>query len=173
MRILGLLLLVGCTADVTVMTPRPEIPVGQGGGEGSGSGQTSITPTGYLEKIAKIQCDQAFSCRASFPPDAGYVFEDVWSTSSEACVPQLLAQWQPMQIETEIAKGRIRFDGSAALACLDGVTFAQCPDYWNRGIEWAEACYHVVVGLVPSNGECEIDYDCQSYYCDTVSRRCY
>jgi len=174
MRTLGLLLLVvGCTADVTITTPRPEIPVGEGDGSGGSGEQTSITPTSYLEQIAKIQCDQAYHCRDSFPADAGYVFEDVWSTSPEACVQSLLAQWQPMQIETEIAKDRIRFDGAAALACLSGVTFAACTDYWSRGIEWAEPCYHVVIGMVPNGGTCEIDYDCKSYYCDTIDHRCY
>jgi hypothetical protein len=131
-----------------------------------------VTPTGYLESIAQIYCDQSFQCRTSFPTDLGYTFEAQWGTSISECTAGLLDAWAPVSIETEIAKGRVVFDGAAAVDCLNGVTFAACPEYWNRGIEWAESCYHVMVGRVPSGGACELDYACVSGGCDAVAHTC-
>ncbi|HEY5946770.1 MAG TPA: hypothetical protein VIV40_14805 [Kofleriaceae bacterium] len=174
-RLLGLVALavcaaIGCTAEV----PGTEGRHGEqdmGSGNSGGGDQTSMTLTTYFDKIAAVHCEQAFSCRDSFPPEQG-VFEDTWGASVTACEANLIAAWNPKQVETEIAKGRITYDGSAAVTCLEGVTFAACPDYWNRGIEWAESCYHVVVGTVPVGGACENNYSCTTYYCDSVMHTC-
>jgi hypothetical protein len=163
------LVMPGCTADVAGSEGR------QGSGDmGSGSGGSSeqtLTLSQYFDKIAAVHCQQAFSCRDSFPPEQG-VFEDTWGTSVVQCEADLIAAWDPKQVETEIAKGRITYDGAAAVTCLAGVTFAACPDYWQRGIEWAESCYHVVVGMVPVGGECQNLYSCASFNCDTTSHTC-
>ncbi len=174
MRLLGIVLLVGCTADVPGTQGRHEDP-GTGSGDTGGGGggeQTSITLSQYFDKIAAVYCEQAWGCRDTFPPDAGYTFESAWGTSIESCEQALVASWNPAQVETEIAKGRITYDGTAAVSCLQGVTFAACPEYWQRGIEWAESCYHVVVGLVPLGGTCENDYSCETFYCDPPTHTC-
>ncbi len=167
---LALLVLVGCTADVAGIEGREGEPE-TGSGTMGGGEPTTMTLSQYFDKIAGVHCEQAFSCRASYPPDRG-AFEATWTNSVPECEAMLIAAWNPAQVETEIAKGRITYDGAAAVSCLDGVTFAACPDYWNRGIEWAESCYHVVVGTVPVGGACENNYSCTTYNCDAVAKTC-
>jgi hypothetical protein len=169
--VLGIVMLVGCTADVAGIEGRDK-PKTSGDDTGGGSGSTSITLSKYFDEIADIHCEQAFQCKASFPPDLGYTFEAQWGASLTECTQTLLAEWNPAQVETEIAKGRITYDGTAAVTCLEGVAFAACPDYWNRGIEWAESCYHVVVGMVATGGACENNYSCTSYACDATTHVC-
>jgi hypothetical protein len=170
-RLVGIALLVGCTADVSGIGGRDKPETGSGG-SGNAPGATSMTLSKYFDEIAAIHCEQAFQCRSAFPPDAGYAFEDDWGNSVPECEQRLLAAWNPAQVETEIAKGRITYDGTAAVSCLEGVTFAACPDYWNRGIEWAESCYHVVVGMVQMGGACDNDYSCTSFLCDQTAHTC-
>jgi hypothetical protein len=177
MRILGLCALVcgplafasGCVADV-VGSSRTA-PEQEEDGAGSNDSQSSITPTRYLEEIAKIQCEQAYSCRDTYPFDDAS-FQRIWNTSVAACTTSVLASWNTGSIETEIAKGQIEFDGTAAVACLSGVAFGSCTEHWQRGIQWAEACYHVLVGSVPAGGSCESSYACLSFQCDLAARRC-
>ncbi|HEY5921901.1 MAG TPA: hypothetical protein VIV11_09540 [Kofleriaceae bacterium] len=171
MRILGIALLIGCTAEVPGMEGREADPETGSDGKGSGGGQSSMTLSKYFDEIAAVHCEQAFGCRAAYPPENG-AFETTWGASVAACEANLIAGWDPAAVETEIAKGRITYDGSAAVSCLQGVTFAACPDYWNRGIEWAESCYHVIVGTVQTGGACEHYYSCTSYACDSITHTC-
>ena len=172
-RLPWIVMLVGCTADVAGIEGRGK-PGGAGSGGGGGSGSTtSMTLSKYFDEIAAVHCEQAFMCRASFPAaDRGYAFEDEWTNTVTECEQNLIAAWNPAQVETEIAKGRITYDGTAAVSCLEGVTFAACPDYWTRGIEWAESCYSVVVGMVTAGGACENDYSCTSFSCDPAMHVC-
>ena len=158
-----------CVADVSGVHQASEDGDDVGG---NGSANTATTPSAYLEQIAGIYCQEAFTCRSTFPPDRGYTFEAQWGNSDAECRQKLLDGWNPPEIEREIAKGRVTYDGGAARACLDGVTFAECPAWWDRGIEWADACYHVLVGQVPAGGQCDIDYSCASFNCDEAMHVC-
>jgi hypothetical protein len=172
MRLVGLFVLVAaCVADVGGTSQTSEDEPNNGSGSG-GTEQTTITPLGYLEEIARIHCEQAFACRASFPADLGYTFEAQWGTSATQCQADLLLAWSASAIESEIAKGRAEFDGAAARDCLAGVAFGACTEYWMRGIEWAESCYHVIVGKVGSGGACDMDYACTSSWCDLTTHTC-
>lgn len=166
-----LLAMTACVADVSGVQQGAQDGEEPGSSETT-SDETAITPTGYLQKIAGIYCEESFTCRASFPPDRGYTFEAQWGNTDPECRQRLLDGWNPAEIETEIAKGRVTFDGGAARACLDGVAFGSCPDYWARGIEWAEPCYKVLVGSVPKGGQCDIDYSCASFACDKTLHQC-
>jgi hypothetical protein len=165
--------------DPAPPTPGPLGPAPTGGtgdgtagnGGGSAGGQSAVNATGYLEKIAQIQCSEAFSCRSTYPGEAAD-FEATWSTSVDACVTSLQVAWGSNTIETEIAKGRIDFDGTAALNCLNAVTFSSCDTQWTEGIQWAESCYHVLVGTVPNGGNCESVYACSSFNCDMAQHTC-
>jgi hypothetical protein len=175
MRVLGLLMLaclVACVAEVSGtqhQESQEENPTPGGSGNAD---DTTTTPTGYLRQIAGIYCTESFTCRGDFPPDRGYTFEAQWGTSEDECVDRLLTGWNPAAIETEIAKGRAKYDGSAGIACLNGVTFGTCADYWTTGIHWAEACYHVISGVVPAGGACENMYACVSQSCDATTHTC-
>ena len=176
MRVLGIPLLVclvtgACVADVsgTHQESKQDDPTTGSGGNAQDS---TTTPTGYLTKIAGIYCEESFTCRADFPPDRGYTFEAQWGDTQDACKQRLLDAWTPAAIETEIAKGRATYDGSAGIACLSGVTFGTCADYWTSGIHWADACYHVIIGLVPAGGSCDNIYACASQSCDATTHTC-
>lgn len=172
MRALGILVLVaGCTADVAGIEGESRSPEQGSGGQGSGN-TTSITLSQYFDRIAQVYCDQAFQCMSTFPPDLGYTFDAQWGTSIPECTAKLVTGWDPALVETEIAKGRIEYNGQAAVSCLEGVTFAACDTYWTRGIDWAESCYHVVVGTVPLGGVCDSFYSCESYSCDATTHTC-
>jgi hypothetical protein len=171
MRALGILLLVvGCMADVDGSEGRTDKPE-QGSGMESGGG-TAITISQYTDWLARIYCDQSFQCMSSFPPDLGYTFESQWGATLPECTSRLVMGWNPPLIETEIAKGRIMYDGEAAVSCLEGVTTVACDQYWTRGIDWAESCYHVMVGTVPVGGLCETSYSCTSSNCDVMMHMC-
>ena len=172
LRLLGIAALgFGCTADVDGIAGQQDDPERETGSNTGEAGKTELTLSDYFGEIAQIHCDQAFQCRDSYPTDRGE-FSATWGTSNAQCSAGLVAAWMPASLETEIAKGRVKFDGNAATACLNGVTFAACPDYWNRGIEWADACYKVVVGLVEPGGACELNYSCTTYNCDPATRSC-
>lgn len=171
-RLLVLVVVAGCTAEVAGIEGRdkpsagPETP-------GDDVGQTSITVAEYFNRIASVHCNQAFMCRSSFPEaQRGYPFEAEWGNSVPECIRDLIDYWDLEQIETEIAKGRIVYDGTAAVTCLDGVTFAECPLYWQRGIEWAESCYYVIVGQVQPGESCLNDYSCTTFYCEQTTLTC-
>jgi hypothetical protein len=175
MRVLGVLLLVclvACVAEVNGTHQESKEDDGPAEDTGGAGNTTSTTPTGYLRQIAGIYCTESFTCRAEFPPDRGYTFEAQWGESETECVERLLTGWNPAAVETEIAKGRARYDGTAGVACLNGVSFGTCADYWTNGIHWAEACYHVIIGLVPAGGACENLYACASQSCDATTHTC-
>jgi hypothetical protein len=178
-RFAGLLVLVGCVGEAPP-EPAPPVPAPAGGARETGSGegeddgpdmQTAVDATGYLTRIATIHCQQAFNCRATYPNDSA-TFDATWTTGLASCVSMLQQAWGVGTIETEIAKGRIDFDGTAAVDCLSGVAFGACDTHWTTGIQWAESCYSVMVGNVPSGGSCESLYACQSYECDATTRTC-
>ncbi|HTL38796.1 MAG TPA: hypothetical protein VL326_36950 [Kofleriaceae bacterium] len=177
MRVLGILLtacLAACGAEVGGThqeSQEKEPPTGNGSG-GEHGNDTTTTATGYLTQIAGVYCSESFTCRADFPLDRGYTFEAQWGNSEDECTTRLLDGWNPAAIETEIAKGRAEYDGSAGIACLNGVTFGTCGDYWTAGIHWADACYHVIKGLVPAGGACDNAYACVSQQCDAVAHTC-
>jgi len=175
---LGMTVLLGCVADVPepVSPPNPIPPDehrddGAGGGGEAPTSQTDVTATGYLKAIANVHCVQAFACRATYPGDSA-AFEASWQDSVADCAANLEVAWGVPTIETEIAKGRIDYDGTAAVQCLAGVAFAGCNTHWTDGIQWAESCYDVMVGNVPTGASCDSLYSCQSYDCDTTQHVC-
>lgn len=176
-RLVGLLLLTGCVADVVGVELPPPNPIPPSGAQGSGAedtgptSQTQITATDYLARIATIHCSQAFDCRSTYPNDAA-TFEATWKTSVAECVTNLQTAWGSGVLESEIAKGRIDYDGTAAVDCLGGVAFASCDTHWTDGIQWAQSCYSVMVGNVAAGGNCESLYSCQSFSCDATTRSC-
>jgi hypothetical protein len=152
-------------------------PVGVGTDDGAGAGpeerggQSAVSPIGYLTQIAEIYCEQAFGCRETYPGEAA-TFEATYSAALATCASHLVGIWNPEAIEREIAKGRVEFDGTAAVACLGGVAFGSCAEHWQTGIQWGQACFSVLVGNVPAGGSCESSYACVSGSCDLGTHLC-
>jgi hypothetical protein len=145
---------------------------GSGSGDGGGGGTTQMTATKFLEGIGTKYCDQAFSCRTSFPTDWGVTFQQVFGNSAQECIADVLTE--APQIETKINAGKILFDAQAATQCLAGITVGTCQQFWNEGPDFPAVCDQALVGTVANGGTCDIDWECQSLqsYCDDATSKC-
>ena len=173
-----LVLVAGCASQLEPTGGTP--PPGNGGSNtpppGSGSGGSgSMTATQYLTAMEMKYCDEAFSCKASFPTDQGVTFDQAFGTSASQCYADGAAQDMPAQVEAEITAGKIHYDGVAAAACVSGITFGACSDFWNgTGGTDPAACGTALVGTVADGGACVVDYDCsnEQSVCDPTSHTC-
>ena len=156
---------------------------GSGGGDGSGSGSggggggstdTSYVAT-FLSGMGHKFCDEAFTCKASFPAtQGGPTFDQIFGTSAMQCYSDAEAHDMPAAVASEITAGKIMWNPTDAMACLAGLTFPACTDYWMNGANFPAACQTAMVGTVADGGACIVDYDCQNVqsYCDATSKKC-
>jgi hypothetical protein len=173
-------LALGCGAQLGDPAPPQNAmppPSGKGDGSGAGSGSGSsaaapITATKYCDGLASLDCTEAFKCRADFPTDLGYAFADVYGTSLQSCNEMLVTDFQPQAIESEIALGRIAYDGAAAGACLQGLTYGDCNEYFRAGPHWGQPCYLMFAAKVATGGGCALDMSCTSGSCDLSTQTC-
>ena len=134
---------------------------GSGSGSGSGSGGMALRAGDFLDQLGVVQCDQAFVCRADFPPDVGVTFEQAIGTTPAECYADASAFYMPAQVEASIAAGRITYDESAAASCVAGITFgATCTEFWQIGAQFPAACDQSLAGTIANGGTCSIDFDC-------------
>lgn len=154
---------------------------GSGGGGGNGSGDGgggggggSITATNFLAQMAQKFCDEAFTCKASFPTDAGVTFDDAFGASVQACVADSATYDMPAQVEAQITAGKIKYNGADAAACVAGITFPACTEFWANGPMFPAACATAMVGTVADGGACVVAYECSSptSYCDETTKKC-
>ena len=133
-----------------------------------------MTATQFLTQMEMKYCDEAFTCQASFPTDAGVTFADAFGASASVCYSDGAAYDMPAQVESEIAAGKIHFDGAAAAACVAGLQFGACTDFWANGGTYPAACDTALVGTIADGGACVVDYDCSSgtSVCDPTAHTC-
>ena len=113
---------------------------GSGTGTGTGTGNGSISATSFLSQISTKICDQAFSCKASFPTDWGATFAEIFGASASACVADAAAANDPGKIEAQVTSGKIKFNATDAAACVSGITVGTCPVFWTDGPTFPAAC---------------------------------
>lgn len=154
---------------------------GSGGGGGGGSGEGSgggggggMTATQFLAQMNDKYCTQAFACQASFPTDAGVTFTDAFGANVQACVAIGEQYDMPSAVEAAITAGTIHFNAADASACLGGITYPACAQFWDNGPNAPAACNTALVGTVADGGACATDYECSSAtsYCDETSKKC-
>jgi hypothetical protein len=153
---------------------------GGGGGDGSGSGgggggsTDTSTLASFLHDMGKKFCDQAFTCKSSFPTDAGVTFEQAFGTSAMACYADADMYNNPTAVAAAISGGTIIWNPADAAACLAGITFPACAEYWMNGANEPAACATALVGKVADGGACVVDFECASVtsYCDPTSKKC-
>jgi hypothetical protein len=148
-----------------------------GSGSGSGSGSDTpppppITVDMFLQQMAMTDCTEAFACMASFPTDSGDTFAQDYGASVSDCVTMENSFDPPATVASEIAAGKIMFDGSAAAACAAGITYASCTEYWTDGGDYPAACDTALVGSVADGGACLIDFDCSNFDSLCESSKC-
>jgi len=185
---LFLVLLSACAANLQPTGGNPPTgggsnsnpPPGGGGGGGNpppggGGGGGSMTATQYLTSMEMKYCDEAFSCQSSFPTTTGVTFADEFGASASECYSDGAAYDMPAQVEAEITAGKIHFDGAAAAACVAGLMFGTCTDFWaGTGGTYPAECDTAMVGTVADGGACVVDYDCSSAQsvCDPTAHTC-
>lgn len=150
---------------------------GGGGGDGSGSGGGGgggVTATQFLAQMNQKYCTQAFSCQASFPADAGVTFADAFGADVQACVSLGEQYDMPSAVEAAITSGKIQFNAADAAACIAGITFPACAQFWADGPTAPASCGTALVGTVADGGTCATDYECSNgaSYCDETSKKC-
>jgi hypothetical protein len=180
-----LLVLVGACAGELGPDPNPPSTSGgsntqpggggsPGGGGDPGGGGTGMTATQFLTQMEMKYCDEAFACQASFPTDQGVTFADAFGSSASQCYSDYAAYDMPAQVEAEITAGKIHFDASAGAACVAGIQFGACSDFWQNGGTYPAACDTALVGTVADGGACVVDYDCATgeSVCDPTAHTC-
>lgn len=129
-----------------------------------------------LEKVGQVECDQAFTCKASFPTDVGVTFEQAFGADQSACYADAAAYYDAAAVEAGITADRIGFDATAAADCLAGLSSAAapvCTTFWTEGPAFPDACYTVFTGKVASGGACTIDFECSGeLLCGDTSKTC-
>ena len=61
-------------------------------------------------------------------------------------------------------------DPLAAAACLAGIVFGTCSDFWQTYGTYPDACNHALVGSVANGGGCVSDFECVSLYCTPAAK---
>jgi hypothetical protein len=148
---------------------------GSGGGGGGGGGSTDTSGVAsFLHEMGKKYCDQAFACKASFPTDQGVTFEQAFGASAMACIADADMYNNAPAVAAAITGGTITWNPADATACLAGITFPACAQFWTDGANEPAACATALVGKVADGGACVIDFECAnlSSYCDETSKKC-
>lgn len=130
------------------------------------------TATSYLSQLAKLDCDQAFKCKTSYPTNADVTFEQAWGRNPQECYALYLADLMPALVEADIVRGTIQFDPSAAAKCLAGTKLGTCSEYWKNGPDYANACDEAFKGQLSDGKTCAIDIECDSAFCDLSANVC-
>jgi hypothetical protein len=147
---------------------------GRGDGGGGGGGGNNLTPSDFIAKMDQLDCTEAFMCMASFPTTSGGTFQDAFGASVADCETQEAMYDDPTKVQAEITAGKIHFDGTAAAACVAGITYTDCATYWQSGGNFPAACDMAMVGTVADGGACVVDFDCSNVQsiCDTTTMKC-
>lgn len=175
-----LVLFAACAADVddggSTENPNPNTP---GPGDDPNDPNDPPTPGGsmtaaeFLTAIGNKDCDDAFTCKASFPTDEGVTFDEVFGASATACYGDAAQYYNATAVQAAITAGKIVFDGTAAKACVDSFAAPTCSTYWTQGPDLADACGTAMVGKVATGGACAVDFECAGEnWCDDATKKC-
>ncbi len=142
-----------------------------GGGGGQDAGEPASTPDAaapaaidaptFLDGYVGGFCTEAFSCKASFPATSQTgSFSDNFGTSVSQCTTGSEAALGASHVPGDISNGKIAYDGVAAAACLAGIDYGTCTNFWATGGTYPAACGQAVVGSVATGGTCNSAFEC-------------
>jgi len=142
------------------------------------AGCTSAAPELALDDlpaaVADVSCEQLFSC-CDVPERAPILAAFGGISSAAECKPALAATFDTWlaQIGTSVDSGRARYDAALARTCLDSFA-GTCANLALPSTTTEpgslEGCQRFVIGLVSDNGDCDVDFECESGSCE--SGRC-
>lgn len=132
------------------------------------------TATQFLDKLGHKDCDQAFTCKTSFPTDWGITFDEAFGATASECYAGWLDGWDPAQVEKQINAGTIKWNVADANDCIAGMTFGTCTEYWQDGPQMPDSCSTALYGTIADGQACVVDLECASdtSFCDETSRVC-
>ncbi len=161
-------LLAGCGAQIANGTD-----ASSGGSQGGKGDNPQLTPSTFLTKLGDSECDEAFSCRASFPSGGSQHFEDEWGSSTDECYAGVADYFMPGDVEADVAIGRIVFDAAAARTCLQNIDYGSCSQFWQHGPQYPSACSTALQGTLQQGDACTNDFECAGEnVCDPDSQEC-
>jgi hypothetical protein len=121
----------------------------------------------FLNALGHKECDDAFTCKANFPTDAGVTFAEAFGANQTACYADAAMYFDAAKVQAAITAGKIAFDGNQAKACIEGWMAPTCTTYWTDGPNAPAACDTAMVGNVAVGGACTIDFECAGdSYCE-------
>ena len=176
------LVLSACAADAPDSKPgdpsNPSNP-GNPGNPGDPPGDPGMTtPTtlsvgDFLTAIGHKECDDAFTCKANFPTDAGVTFAQAFGANAQACYTDAAMYFNVTAIQASITAGKIAYDSAAAKQCIDGMGAPTCATYWTQGPNSPAACDTAMVGKVAAGAACTNDFECSGdNICGDTSKKC-
>src|SRR5262245_44165785 len=95
-----------------------------------GSSHGTLAASDFVTQLAKLDCDEAFKCMASFPAMTGATFADLYGPDAATCYTD---NGPPDELQQEIAAGKIMYDAAAAATCAAGITYGDCASFWQDG----------------------------------------
>jgi hypothetical protein len=143
-----------------------------------GGGKGGLSVDGYFDQSFETTCSQAHECRAQFPTDQGFTFEELFQDSEPACVAnfQQLNDENVIEIQASVDAGRIIFRPGDAAACDAFFDDLSCADLWGAIFEndppQPASCETAFEGTVPAGGTCTNDLDCVDFGCDDTTMTC-
>jgi hypothetical protein len=179
-KVLLLSVLAACAVDVgesapddpNPNSPNPNDPNPNDPNDPGGGGSTMTAPQ-FLDAMGHKECDDAFTCKTSFPADAGVTFAEAFGASAMACYADAAQYYNATAVQAAISAGKITFDGTAAAACVASFAAPTCGTYWDQGPALASACETAMVGKVAVGASCAIDFECAGEnWCDDATKKC-
>jgi hypothetical protein len=157
--LLALLALPACMAGDAPSDDQPpaddEPPGDDGPSDGTG-------PAGFVTAFAQSECAKAHECEASFPPDVGVTFEQIFGTNLTECETIALDYYQPDAVRAAVENGTIDYDRDAAEACLADMNWGTCTQFFDGNSPLPAACGMALAGNVADGGQCVVDFECSS-----------
>ncbi len=146
--------------------------VGLIGCSGSAGTSSDASAGSWGGRFAAAMCARIFGCcSSSEATQLGY--------ASEAQCASALGSQEQTSLNQVLSTGMVRYDGAAALACVDDIAAASCAALFsNLGRPTAPpSCSRVAVGTGQTGAACgDLDFycqsdDCESQYCAPPSCR--
>jgi hypothetical protein len=130
-----------------------------------------ISVADFMTALGHKECDDAFTCKANFPTDAGVTFAEAFGASAMACYTDAATYYDAAAIQASISAGKIAYDGNAAKTCTQGFAAPTCGTYWTNGPDYPAACDTALVGKVATGAACTNDFECSAdNWCDETNK---
>src|SRR5438105_1874380 len=154
MRGIALVLAIaGCAADAPAT---PDAGVSDVAPDGMPPLRPPSATFAFVDGI-KIDCDDAFRCRDSFP-DGDVLFQQYFGATDDDCVDGYLDRSQAYidAVQASVDAARIIYSPDDAGVCLTAEQRLTCDGYWYGAIAPPE-CATTFRGKVPTGGACTLD----------------